>query len=445
MPARQDDGEGHDDRDGELMGTERYVLLGLAAARASWFSAVSRWVSSASLAAEFIKCVTPEEVRAHLLSGRAYSAVLVDASLPAFDRDLVATARSAATPVIAVSDLRAPAATAEHLGVAAVLRGDFGREELLDALEANARPVGNADRLPPTLSTDSIRPWRGTLVAVLGTGGTGASTMAIAAAQAGAADLRYSKRVVLADLALRADQAMLHDTGELGPGIQELVDAHRTGQPGAAAVASTTFDVPGRGYRLLLGLRRPSAWTALRPHSFDAALEGLRGAFQLVVADLTGDLEGEADCGSIDIEERNHMARQTVQTADAVVAVGAPGLKGIHSLTHLLRSAVAVGVSPSRLIPVINRSAKNPRSRAEASAALAKLIDRPMAVANPVTVPERRLEPAIRDGSTLPSAVVGPVGAALRAVLDRLADAPPAHAAPTPIQPGLLGTRPTSI
>ena len=427
------------------MATERYVLLGLASARASWFSAVSRWVSSASLAAEFIKCVTPEEVRANLVSGRAYSALLVDASMPAFDRDLVARARSAATPVIAVADRQTPATTAQNLGVAAVLPGDFGREQLLDVLEANARPVGNADRLPPTLSSDTIAPWRGTLIAVLGPGGTGTSTMAIAAAQAAAADLRYSKRVLLADLALRADQAMLHDTGELGPGVQELVDAHRTAQPGATAVAAITFDVPGRGYRLLLGLRRPSGWTALRPHSFDAALEGLRGAFQLVVADLTGDLEGEAECGSVDVEERNHMARQTVQTADAVVAVGAPGVKGIHSLTYLLRSALAGGVSSSRLIPVINRSPKNPRSRAEAGAALAKLVGQPMAVANPVAVPERRLEPAIRDGSPLPSAVVGPIGVAIRSVLDRLADSPPAHPAPTPVNPGFLGARRTSI
>ena len=45
------------------------------------------------------------------------------------------------------------------------------------------------------------------------------------------ADARHGGRVLLADLALRADQAMIHDAGELGPGIQELVDAHRLGHP----------------------------------------------------------------------------------------------------------------------------------------------------------------------------------------------------------------------
>ncbi|MDP9419863.1 MAG: hypothetical protein M3P53_06925, partial [Actinomycetota bacterium] len=42
-----------------------------------------------SLLAEFVKCVSAEELRARLASGRPFSAALVDATLPAFDRDLV--------------------------------------------------------------------------------------------------------------------------------------------------------------------------------------------------------------------------------------------------------------------------------------------------------------------------------------------------------------------
>ena len=81
---------------------ERYVLLGLAPARAPWFAAVAQWATSATIAAEFIKCVSADEVRARLSSGRRHSALLVDAASPSFDRDVVDAARAALTPVIAV-------------------------------------------------------------------------------------------------------------------------------------------------------------------------------------------------------------------------------------------------------------------------------------------------------------------------------------------------------
>jgi hypothetical protein len=36
----------------------------------------------------------------------------------------------------------------------------------------------------------------------------------------------------------------------------------------------------------------------------------MRSAFSVVVADVCGDTEGEADSGSIEVEERNHMAER---------------------------------------------------------------------------------------------------------------------------------------
>ena len=70
---------------------------------------------------------------------------------------------------------------------------------------------------------------------------------------------------------------MLHDAQDLGPGAQELVEAHRLGRPEPDEVWRTTFDVPRRGYRLLLGLRRPEAWSALRPRAIDASIVEVPG------------------------------------------------------------------------------------------------------------------------------------------------------------------------
>ncbi len=434
---------------------ERYVLLGLAPARASWFAAVAQWSTSATIAAEFIKCVSADEVRARLASGRRHSALLVDATSPSFDRDVVDAARATLTPVIAVRGPRSPAFAAADLGVVAELPADFGRDDLLAVLSAHCELIGRGDQLPPAIGESTPSIWLGQLVSVCGPGGTGASTLAIALGQGLAADVRHGRRVLLADLARRADQAMLHDARDLGPGTQELVEAHRLGRPDVDEIWRLTFEVPRRGYRLLLGLRRPEAWSSLRPRAIDASIDGLRRSFHVVVADVTGDVEGEAEGGSADVEERNHLARSAVLHSSVVVAVGASGMKGVHSLGGLVRSLTAVGVSPDRIVPVINRSPRNPRARAELARGLAPLLTadrgsapvggagfgrgRQAALAGPVHVPERKLDEALRDGAPLPGAVVDAIVHAVRAVMERQMDSSPAQPGPTLITPGSLG------
>jgi hypothetical protein len=434
---------------------ERYVLLGLAPARASWFAAVAQWSTSATIAAEFIKCVSADEVRARLASGRRHSALLVDAASPSFDRDVVDAARATLTPVIAVRGPRSPAFTAADLGIVAELPADFGRDDLLGVLTAHCQLIGRGDQLPPGIRESTASIWLGQLVTVCGPGGTGASTLAIALGQGLAADVRHGRRVLVADLARRADQAMLHDAQDLGPGTQELVEAHRLGRPEVDEIWRLTFDVPRRGYRLLLGLRRPEAWSSLRPRAIDASIDGLRRSFHVVVADVTGDVEGEAEGGSADVEERNHLARSAILRSSVVVAVGASGMKGVHSLAGLIRSLTAIGVSPDRILPVINRSPRNPRARAELGRALAGLLaadhggapaggigwsrGRQTALAGPVHVPERKLEDALRDGAPLPGAVVDPMVQAAEAVMERQLDSGSAQPGPTLIAPGSLG------
>jgi hypothetical protein len=420
--------------------SERWVLLGLAPARTPWFRDVAQWANASTIAAEFVKCVSAEETRARLSSGRAHSALLVDASLATFDRDLVGAANAAQTPVIAVVDGRGASWAPADLGVAAVLPAEFGPEQLTEALTVWARPIGRADAPPPHLAETAPPAWRARMVAVCGPGGTGASSAAVALAQGLATDVRYGHGVLLADLARCADQAMLHDAGDLGPGVQELVEAHRLGQPDPAETRSYTFDVPARGYRLLLGLRRPEAWAALRPRATDAALDAVRRAFQLVVADVTADLEGESDGGSIDVEERNHLARTCVAQADVIVVVGAPGLKGVHSLARLLRLLAQGGAGP-RLLPVVNRAPRNPATRAEIAAALTRLTGGTGAVAAPLWVPERRVDDALRHGTPLPHQVVDPLTSAVQAVLERAGSRmAPVRPEPVRILPGALGT-----
>ena len=341
---------------------ERYVALGLAHARSAWFSELARWSTSAVIPVEFVKCVTLEEVRARLASGRAFSALLVDGGLPGVDRDLIDEARSSGCAVIVIDDDRVRRDWLA-LGASAILPPELNRSGLLDVLEAHSVAIGRGDVLPPIDSgTVASGSWRGRLIAVTGAGGTGASTAAIALAQGLGNDVRYGGLVLLADFALDADQAMLHDAGDVVPGVQELVEAHRNGEPATGEIRSLAFSAPDRNYQLLLGLRRHRDWVAVRPRAFDAALDGVRRAYKAVVADIDPDVEGEKQCGSTDVEERNLFARTISAVADVVVVVGLPGAKGMHRLVRLVDALVEHHVEPDRILPVINRAPRNPRA-----------------------------------------------------------------------------------
>ena len=435
------------------MAVDRFVVLGLAQARSAWFRQLGQWSTSGALPAEFVKCLSAEEVRARLTSGRPYSALVVDAGLPVVDRDLLASAGAAGCAALVVDDGRAARDWAS-LGAAAVLDAAFERDDLLAALTAHARPIARGEARSGALAGVGAAPsstpaaWRCPVAAVTGPGGTGVSTAAIALAQALADDVRHGGLVCLADFRLHAEQAMLHDARDVIPSVQELVEAHRSGQPSADDVRASTFAVEERGYHLLLGLRQARFWPALRRRAFDATFDSLRRAFRVLVCDVDPELEGEREGGSIDVEERNVMARTAVAGADVVFAVGLPSMKGVHALVRVLVDLLAFGVRPDHVVPVVNRAPRSPRARAVLTAAVAELVEPAVArvseaagfaaLPNPVFLPERKVDEALRDGTRLPVALGEPLAGAFAAVLERGAPARPA-VGPERVRPGSLG------
>jgi hypothetical protein len=427
---------------------ERYVLLGVATPRARWFREVGQWAQSAAIPAEFVRCVSLAEMRARLASGRPFSAVLVDGQLGGIDRDLLATAGDHDCPVIVVDD-RGPDAYRD-LDPAAVLAPPFSREELLETLDARARMVGSAVlRDEPTSGAPTGPTRRGEVVTVLGPGGTGASTAAIALAEGLAGgDHASDGPVLLADLCRSADQAMLHDSRVVVPGVQELVEAHRTGRILPNLVHDQTFEVAGRGYRLLLGLRRPRHYVTVRPRAFESALDTLQRAFAVTVCDVDPDLEGEAETGSLDVEERHLMTRATVARSSLVFVVGAPGLKGVFSTVRLVGELLAFGAPPDRIVPVVSRGPRNPRQRAEVSNGLRQLLGANVGedasrLINPIHLPERRVDEAMRDGVGLPKPLPSTLAATYRAVLDRVGPLEDPAGGPERIVPGSLAASAT--
>jgi MinD-like ATPase involved in chromosome partitioning or flagellar assembly len=380
---------------------DRYVVVGLAHARASWSGDVARWATAGAVPVEYLPCVSVEELRARLASGRPISAVLLDGGVPGIDRDVVdvaSRARSGAAVLVVDDGLVARDWVA--LGAAAVLPTPLDAAALRDALGSHAVAIPRREATgwtPPA----SVPGWHGPLVAVTGGGGVGASVVAAALAQGLGDDPRAAGSVVLADLALDAQQAVLHDANDVVPGLPELVEAHRIGTPAVDDVRELTFSVTGRGYRLLLGLRRHRDWAALRPRAVAAGLDGLRRAFRIVVADVDPDVE--------DVEDRNTLARTALSAASVVVVVGRPGPTGVHRTLGVRHGLLDHGVEPDRIVTVVNRAPRAARARAEITRALADLSSGEP-TASPIFLPDRhKLDDLVADGHRLPSTLSTPL------------------------------------
>lgn len=421
---------------------ERYVLLGLGRARADWSGRLGNWATTGAVPGEFVRCMSPAQVRARLGSGRAWSAVLLDGDVPGVDRDLIATVRSHGAAVLVVAT---DAREWQDLGADGVLPPSFDRPHLLDLLDQHASMIGDSVATADG-DTDEDPRLPGHLVAVTGASGVGSSVAAVALAQGLASG---TDDVLLADLCRVADQAMLHDSGVVVPSVQDLVDAHRVARPRGQNVVTQTFRIDERGYRLLLGLRRPRQWPTIRPRAFASTLDSLLRIFDLVVADVEPDVEGEEDTGSIDVEERHLMSRSTLLRAHVVVLVGREGIKGVHGQVRVLLDLLHLGVPAGRILPVITCAPRNPRTRADITQALHALAASTLGgaadrLASPIFLPSRRVDDALRDGVALPRPLPDTLAGAVRGLLarvheqgpiDPLVDAP----RPEPVVPGSLG------
>ena len=426
------------------MSSARYVVLGLAPVRSEWFRSVARWANEAAIPVEFIKCISATEVRARLDEGRPFSAVLVDASVPGADRDLFDAARTNGCATVIV-DNGLVERDWGSLGVSGVLTEPFTSADLLTALERVGQRVEQATDLSGRTERTETTSFGGRTVVVTGTGGIGSSTVAMAVAQ-GLAREPDRTRLVLADMALRSSQAMMHDARDMVPGLVELVDGHRLGTPEDDDVARTIYDLPDRGYHLLLGLRHERDWHAITARSLAASWASLDRLYTTVVADVTGEFEGTDETGANDLEDRNRLARTAARRADLVVAVGAPGAWGVHRLVQTILSLLELGVPGERILPCVNRAPRQARAKAGITAAIGDLVTSrapdASALPSPVYVPERRqIEAMLRDGEALPSQVVEPVTSAVHALLSRSTTAPRPVVAdtPVPVAPGSLG------
>ena len=397
------------------MSNPRWRVAGLAEPRAAWFSDMSRWSTEAAIPVDFVKCLSAEEVRTRLVVGEAFSALLVGSGAAGVDLSLTAEARDRGLTVIGIGE--SAANSWSELGVSAVLEEGFQRDDLIAALAAHAPVHAESAGNKATASRAQPGGWLGQLVCVTGAGGTGSSLLAMCLAAELARDASNRGLVLLADLALNADQAMMHDSRDVIPGVQDLLEAFAEGRTSRELVRSVVFEPEGRGYDLLLGLRRHRDWVTVRRRSLEGAMDVLLRTYRYVVADVDADAEGVPETGSADVENRNLMARTALLRADLVVVVGTAGTKGLCSLVRTIEALADAGVDADRLLAVLNRLGRKLSHRQAAASAVAPLLEntRAQRLGSPVLVGEARsVETALRDGVVPPRSLVRPLAAQVR-------------------------------
>lgn len=185
----------------------------------------------------------------------------------------------------------------------------------------------------------------GALVVVLGppSPAVALARRAAVAASAGHRD----RRTLLVDLTrlgvLDAGAADARSATGLGP----LLAIARVVTPDRRAVDRAVEPHPA-GYWVVRGAGHPHAWTTVRAEAAARAVEALTMAADVVVAVADPDLDGEAETGSVDLEERHALARASVRTASAIAVAddGTPVGTAVALATAAAASTLA-GPTPT--------------------------------------------------------------------------------------------------
>ncbi len=254
----------------------------------------------------------------------------------------------------------------------------------------------------------------GHIIAVVGSGGVGTSTIAMALAQ-GLSQIGGSS--LLIDARLRGEQAFLNDARSNALGISELIRVSRISRLEKRELDPYLEWVRARGYFLLKSSRTKRDWLGWDQESISSTLETLTSHFEHLVVDVGCDFEGSSDVGSADIELRNLFGRLSLALSSLVVLVGTDDAKGLFSLASINREISLSGLTTSPRLFVMNRCESSRLKRAMDQQELTRLLS---ASANPkaprnereqgkvIYIPLRHVESIIADVLPLPRWMVEP-------------------------------------
>lgn len=402
--------------------SERHAIAALAHPRAQWPTSVARWATSGAVPVELLTCLSPDELTAALASGRRLSAVLLDAGSGRVDQQLVAEIRRSGAEPVGVQAVER-STDWDHLGISSVLHADFGRDDLMDLLDATCHEDRSDDRAARGVVLSSADR-RAMVISVCGSGGCGSSVIAMALAQglaggaggpAGVEPEDPSPRVLLIDGARRAHHAVYHHTGDVIPGLADLIGKVRRGTTDASELREMTFETT-RGYRLLLGAPTPRDSASFDMGAVVEAISTAARHNDVVVVDHDGDLPA------------GHVSEALSEITALWVIVTSPGIKGLHDAVRLTAEACGSGVPAKGVLVVCNRVRRRDPARVTFPVEFSRIVSRMALDVAPVLVlPEARIETTHRDVTLLPRSITRPLVNRARRLIDIAADGSRPH------------------
>jgi Flp pilus assembly CpaE family ATPase len=334
-------------------------LVALAASGAGWEAAAVRELEAAPDLVLVRRCVDVAELLAVAQTG-AVGIAAVDLSVPDLDLEAVRTLGAAGVQVVGLGRRE----RADALGIE-VVGPSSDVAEVVRSVVTSAGPSATVGATDPADAVAPLR--RGRIVVVWGPAGApGRSTLALALADALADGTR---RCVLVDAdtygGAQAQQLGLLDE------VSGLMAACRAANRGHPEGEVEHLQQVRPGLAVLTGLPRPDMWVHVRPAALERVLDGLRGAHDVVVADVGFCLEpGDGPGGA----GRNQATTTILEQADVVVAVGRADPVGLTRLVRGLHDLRGVGVDD----PVVVLNQVRPGiawSRAELAATVERLAD----------------------------------------------------------------------
>ena len=337
---------------------------------AAWELALVRGLGRPELGVRVVRrCVDHGELLGTALRDRP-RAVIVDASLPWVDRDLVTTLRRAGTETVAIG---ASARPLEQIGIHC-LPADASPEAvsaLVFGLDIGTSTVGSmsTDRVP---SSDA-----GRLVAVWGAGGApGRSTvaihLAIEAASAGSRTLLIDGDVWSASIAqsLELDEA---------PSITQAARLAADGWP--APITECVQSGP-ENVAVLVGLARAELWPEVREESWRAVLAAAVLEYDVIVVDLAAPIEEDEELVFDRVPfRRNLVTTMVLERADEIVMVVGSDPIGLRRAVMAHQALLARTPALPDVSVILNRAPRSGRRLQDCSRAVTAWIGaRPVAL-----------------------------------------------------------------
>lgn len=328
-----------------MMPDTRARLIAYAPTRASWSTRCARWAAGARMPFAYFRCVTLSGLVDELGQGGAH-AVLVEGH--ACTPQVIAATADANVPLISVGG--------DVAAAVAHLPDTFGREDLLQVLVVLPRDASLFFTVTGAAPVSARR-----VVAVIGAGGAGTSTIAGVIAQGLA---RLGDPVLLADLCRNASQAVLHDVRDAIDGVMEIA-AGQSIKASTGLYLPSTF-VSARGYNLVLGMRQPLQWVALRGDRASHVVATLRQGEGWLVCDVDADFDTQEDTGSVGVGDRHRLTTDVLACADGVVVVADASLTGMFRGVELCAAVAQRCGDGVPIVAVINRAQKGDALRPKA-------------------------------------------------------------------------------